>query len=118
MLIFLYCFYLDEPNLLILFPEIERAEKEKGSKLSVMCTTESGKYYPSKLNWFKENNLLPNTTNVVRHSNFLRLDFTSLKLEDAGHYKCNVTDDKDIQGKSFQLIVFGKCFQCSMHVTF
>ena len=50
MLIFLHCFYLDEPNSLILFPEIERAEKEKGSKLSVMCTTESGKYYPSKLN--------------------------------------------------------------------
>ena len=50
-----------------------------------MCTTESGKYYPSKLNWFEENNFLPNTTNVVKHSNFLRLDFTSLKLEDAGH---------------------------------
>ena len=118
MLIFLHCFYLDELNSLILFPEIERVEKKKGSKLSVMCTTESGKYCPSKLNWFKENNLLPNTTNLVRHSNFLRLDFTCLKLEDAGQYKCNVTDDKNIQGKSFQLIVFGKCFQCFMHVTF
>ena len=91
MLIFLHCFYLDELNSLILFPEIERVEKKKGSKLSVMCTTESGKYYPSKLNWFKENNFLPNTTNVVKHSNFLRPDFTSLKLEDAGQYKCNVT---------------------------
>ena len=73
-------FYLDESNSLILLPEIERVEKKKGSKLSVMCTTESGKYYPSKLNWFEENNFLPNTTN-----------FTSLKLEDAGQYKCNVT---------------------------
>ena len=79
-----------------------------------MCTTESGRYYSRKFNWFKENSYLPNTTNVVRQSNFLRLNFTSLKLEDAGQYKCNVTDDKNMQGKSFQLIVFGKCFQSSM----
>ena len=79
-----------------------------------MCTIESGRYYSSKFNWFKENSVLPNTTKVVRHSNFLRLDFTSLKHEDAGQYKCNVTDDKNIQGKSFQLIVFGKCFQYSI----
>ena len=85
-----------------------------------MCTTESGKYYLSKFNWFKDIGLsfLPNTINVVRHSSFLRLGFRSLKLEDAGQYKCNVTDDKNIHGKSFQLIVFGECFQCSMDKTF
>ena len=83
-----------------------------------MCTTGSGKYHSSKSKWFKENSLLPNTTNVIRNSIFLKLGFASLKLEDASQYKHNVTDDKNIQGKSFQLIVLGGCFQCSIDITF
>ena len=69
------------------------------------------RYYSRNFNWFKENNILPNTTNIVRHLTFLRLDFPSLKVEDTGIYKCNVTDDTHIEDKHFQMIVFGKCFQ-------
>ena len=73
-----------------------------------MCTTESIRYYSSKFNWFKESSGIPNKTNLVRHSTFLRLSFGNLKLEDSGKYICNITDDKTIQGKSFQLTVLGK----------
>ena len=68
------------------------------------------KYHSSKFNWFKNNNALPNTTNVVRYSTFVTLVFSSLKVEDGGISKCNITDDKNIQGKRFQLTVFGKWF--------
>ena len=68
------------------------------------------RYYSNKLHWFKENGILPNTTKIVRHSIFVRLDFSSLKVDDTGIYKCNVTDDTNLQGKRFQLIVFGKWF--------
>ena len=68
------------------------------------------KYHLSKFNWFKNNNALPNTTNVVRYSTFVTLVFSSLKVEDSGIYKCNSTNDKNIQGKRFQLTVFGKWF--------
>ena len=71
------------------------------------------RYYSRNFNWFKENDILPNTTNIVRHSTFLRLDFPTLKVEDTGIYKCNVTDDPDLEYKRFQMIVFGKCFQIS-----
>ena len=102
--------YLDTPTSLKLYPEIEWIKKKKGSKLSVMCTTESMRYYSSNFNWFKENRGLPNTTDLVRHSTFLRLNFESLKLKDSGKYNCNITDDETIQGKSFQLTVFGMLF--------
>ena len=75
-----------------------------------MCTTEHGRYYSRKLNWCKENGLLPNTSNIVRHSTFLRLDFSSLKVEDTGVYKCNIDDNEQLQEKHFQLTVFGKPF--------
>ena len=65
------------------------------------------RYYSSKFHWFKENGVLPNTSNIVRHSTFLRLDFASLKVEDTGIYKCNITDDTNVQEKPFRLIVFG-----------
>ena len=68
------------------------------------------KYYSSKFNWFKNNNALPKSTNVVRQSTFVTLEFSSLKVEDSGIYKCNITDDKNIQEKRFQLTVFGKWF--------
>ena len=68
------------------------------------------KYNSRNFNWFKNNNPLPNTTNVVRHLTFVTLEFSSLKVEDSGMYKCNITDDKNIQEKSFQLTVFGKWF--------
>ena len=102
--------YLDTPTSLKLYPEIEWIKKKKGSKLSVMCTTESMRYYSSNFNWFKENRGLPNTTDLVRHSTSLRLNFESLKLKDSGKYNCNITDDETIQGKSFQLTVFGMLF--------
>ena len=73
-----------------------------------MCTTERMRYYSNNFNWFKENGALPHTTNVVRHPTFLRLDFSALKVEDTGIYKCNITDDANFQEKHFQLIVFGK----------
>ena len=100
--------YLDTPTSLKLYPEIEWIKMRKGSKLSVTCTTESMRYYSSNFNWFKENSALPNTTDLVRHSTFLRLNFGSLKLEDSGKYNCNITDDETIHGKSFQLTVFGR----------
>ena len=75
-----------------------------------MCTTEHGRYYSRKLSWCKENGLLPNTSNIVRHSTFLRLDFSSLKVEDTGVYKCNTDDNEHLQEKHFQLTVFGKLF--------
>ena len=58
-----------------------------------------------KFSWFKHSNVLPNTTGIVRHSTFLRLNFPSLREEDSGMYKCNITDDKNIWDKSFQPIV-------------
>ena len=73
-----------------------------------MCTTESMRYYSSNFNWFKGNSVLPNTTDLLRHSTFLRLNFGSLKLEDSGKYNCNITDDETIHGKSFHLTVFGR----------
>ena len=100
--------YLDTPTSLKLYPEIEWIRKKKGSELSVICTTESMRYYSSNFNWFKGNSGLPSTADLVRHSTFLRLNFGSLKLEDSGKYNCNITDDETIQGKSFQLTVFGR----------
>ena len=64
-------------------------------------------YYSRNFNWFKENGILPNTTTVIRHPTLLRLDIGSLKVEDSGIYKCNVTEDPSIQDKRFNLIVFG-----------
>ena len=68
------------------------------------------RYYSNKLHWFKEDGILPNTTKIVRRSTFVRLDLSSLKVDDSGIYKCNVTDDTNLQEKRFQLIVFGKRF--------
>ena len=102
--------YLDDKEPLKLYPAVERIEKKQGSNFSIICTTERMRYYSSNFHWFKENGILPNTTTVVRYSTFLRLDFSGLKVNDTGTYKCNVTDDTNIQEKRFQLIVFGKWF--------
>ena len=104
---FFYCLYLDTKDLLELFPSLEQVQRKKGSNFSIICTTERMRYYSRNFNWFKENGILPNTTTVVRHPTFLKLNMASLKLEDTGIYKCNVTDDQSLQEKSFQLIVFG-----------
>ena len=76
----------------------------------MICTTGRMRYYSSMFNWFKDNGILPNTTAVTRYSTFLRFDFTNLKLEDTGVYKCNNTDDENIQEKILHLTVFGKWF--------
>ena len=73
--------------------------------------------YSSKFNWFKNNNVLPNGTNVIIRSTFLKLDFTSLRVEDTGICKGNITDGKNIEEKSFQLIVFGKWFTFCLLLT-
>ena len=78
-----------------------------------MCTTGHEIYYSSKFKWFKENGVLPNTSNVVRHSTSLRLDFLNLKVEDNGIYKCNINDDGHFKENRFRLIVFGKSFSSS-----
>ena len=100
--------HLDDEDPLTLYPAVERVERKKGSNFSIMCTTKRMRYYSRNFNWFKENGILPNTTTFVRHSTFLRLNIASLKVEDTGMYKCNVTDDANLQEKRFQLIVFGK----------
>ena len=105
---FVYCFYLDDKELLKLYPAVERVEKKQGSNFSIICTTERMRYYSSNFRWFKENGILPNTSTIVRYSNLLRLDFTGLKVNDAGIYRCNVTDDTNLREKRFQLIVFSK----------
>ena len=112
-LTFLYCGYLDDKDPLKIYREVEQIERTKGSNFSIMCTTEHGRYYSSKFNWFKENGVLPNTSNIVRHSTYLRLDFSSLKIEDNGVYKCNINGDGHLQEKNFKLTVFGKSFDSS-----
>ena len=102
--------YLDDKEPLKLYPAVERVEKKQGSNFSIICTTERMRYYSNNIHWFKENGILPNTTTIVRYSTFLRLDFSDLKVNDTGIYKCNVTDDTNLREKRFQLIVFGKCF--------
>ena len=102
------CLHLDEKGPIKLYPAIEHIERKKGSNFTIMCTTERMRYYSKKFNWFKENGALPHTTNVVRHPTFLRLDFSALKVEDTGIYKCNITDDANFHEKRFHLIVFGK----------
>ena len=99
-------FYLDQPDYLKLYPSVKLLERKEGAELSVTCTTELMSN-SRKFSWFKHNNVLPNTTDIVRHSTFLKLEFPSLKEEHSGKYKCNITDDENIREKSFQLIVFG-----------
>ena len=100
--------YLDNKDPLKLYPAVERVVRKKGTNFSIMCTTEHMRYYSKNFNWFKENGILPNTTTVIKHPTFLRLDFSTLKVEDTGIYKCNITDVTNLQETSFQLIVFGK----------
>ena len=100
--------YLDNKDPLKLYPTVERVVRKKGTNFSIMCTTEQMRYYSRSFNWFKENGILPNATTVVKHPTFLRLDFPTLKVEDTGIYKCNITDVTNLQEISFQLIVFGK----------
>ena len=104
---------LENKDTLTFYPTIERVLRKKGSNFSIICTTQRMRYYSRNFNWFKENGILPNTTNIVRQSTFLRLDFPNLKVEDTGIYKCNVTDDPNLEYKRFQMIVFGKCFHIS-----
>ena len=103
-----FCLDLDDNDPLKLYPGVERVEKKEVSDFSIIYTTEHMKYYSSKFCWFKENDILSNTTNIFRHSNFIRLDFSNLKEEETGVYKCNITDDKNLQKKPFQLMVFGR----------
>ena len=110
-MIFFHVFNIGDRDTLTFYPTIERVQRKKGSNFSIICTTERMKYYSRNFNWFKENGILPNTTNIVRHSTFLRLDFSSLKVDDTGIYKCNVTDDPNLDYRRFQMIVFGKYFQ-------
>ena len=105
-----YPLCLDDKGPLTLYPSVERVERKKGSNFSVICTTEGMRYYSNKLQWFRENGNLPNTTKIVRQSVFVRLDFSSLKVNDTGIYKCNITDNTNLHAKRFQLIVFGKWF--------
>ena len=100
--------YLDNKDPLKLYPAVERVVRKKGTNFSIMCTTEHMRYYSKNFNWFKGNGILPNTTTVIKHPTFLRLDFSTLKVEDTGIYKCNITDVTNLQETSFQLIVFGK----------
>ena len=100
--------YIDDKDPLILYPAVERIERKKGANFSILCTTERMRYYSKNFEWFKENGVLPNTSNVVRYSTFLRLDFANLQVEDTGVYKCNVTDETNLKEKRFQLTVFGK----------
>ena len=88
-----YCFYLDKPSSLKLFPSTERIEKKKGSELSIMWLQRT---------WDIIQTLSSNTYDAVRHSTFLRLDFKMLKVKDSGRYTCNITDDESIEAKSFQ----------------
>ena len=101
------CLYLDSKDSLELYPALEQVQRKKGSNFSIICTTERMRYSSRTFNWFKENGILPNTTTVVRHQTFLRLDISNLKVEDTGVYTCNVSEDPSIQHKSFGLIVFG-----------
>ena len=103
-----YCLYIDDKDPLILYPTVEQIERKKGGNFSILCTTERMRYYSRNFDWFKENGVLPNTSTLVRHSTFLRLDFANLQVEDTGTYKCNVTDETNIKEKCFQLTVFGK----------
>ena len=100
--------FLEDKDQLKFFPAVQKVERRQGSNFSVICTTKGMRYYSSKFHWFKQNGMLPSTTNIVKHSTFLRLDFSDLKVNDTGIYKCNVTDDTNLQEKRFQLIVFGK----------
>ena len=104
---FFHCFYLENKGPLELYPALQQVQRKKGSNFSVICTTERMRYYSRNFYWFKENGILPNTTHVIRHSTFLRLDIANLKVEDTGIYKCSVTDDPSVHYKSFQLIAFG-----------
>ena len=83
---------------------------KKGSKISVICTTEHMQYYSRRFNWFKDSTIFTDMTLVIRHSTFVRLNFVSLKLDDSGMYKCNITDNPNVPERRFHLIVFGKAF--------
>ena len=107
------CLYLDSNDPLEFYPALQQVLRKKGSNFSIICTTKRMIYYSRNFNWFKENGVLPNTTTVIRHPTFLRLDIGSLKVEDSGIYKCNVTEDLSIQDKRFNLIVFGTRIPCS-----
>ena len=114
---FYFCYYLEETDPLKLYPAVERVQKRRESEFSIICTTECMRSYSSKFNWFKNNNVLPNGTNVVIRSTFLKLDFTSLRVQDTGICKSNIADGKSIEEKSFQLIVFGKWFTFCLLLT-
>ena len=75
----LFCLDLDDNDPLKLYPGVERVENKEVSDFSIIYTTEHMKYYSSKFYWFKENDILCNTTNIFRHSNFIPLDFSNLK---------------------------------------
>ena len=105
-----YILYLDKAESLNLYPSVERVEKKKGSNFSIICTTEHMQYYSRRFNWFKDSKILTDMTLVIRHSAFVRLNFVSLKLDDSGMYKCNITDDPKVPERRFHLIVFGKSF--------
>lgn len=104
-------FYLDRKDSLILDPGVERVEKKEGDAFSITCSTKQTGYYSSYLNWFKDNSALAIPDSDARTLYLLRLKFTSLKEEDTGAYKCNITDDRKIQEVKFILLVLGKLHQ-------
>ena len=103
--------YSDITDSINLYPAVERVEKKKGDAFSITCLVKQIGYYSSNINWFKDNKALTTTGSITRTLNLLQLNFTNLKEEDTGTYKCNITDDQDIQEEKFKLIVYGKLTQ-------
>ena len=105
-----YCLDLDDNDPIKLYPRVELVENKEVSDFSIICTRERAKYYSNKTCCCKENCILPNTTNIFRHANFIRLEFSNLKVKKTGVYKYIIMDETNLQEKSFQLIFFGQWF--------
>lgn len=105
-----YCLDLDDNDPIKLYPRVELVENKEVSDFSMICTRERAMYYSSKICCCKENCTLPNTTNIFRHANFIRLEFSNLKVKKTGVYKYIIMDETNLQEKSFQLIFFGQWF--------
>ena len=68
-------------------------------------------YPPGTLKWFKNDSYISSSTGLVKpNSNSILLQFSSLKEEDAGSYKCRIENSVGIQQKGFELLVLRECF--------
>lgn len=101
-----YCLDLDDNDPIKLYLRVELVENKELSDFSIICTSK----HESKFCCFKEKGILPNTTNIFRHANFIRLEFTNLKVKETGVCKYIIMDETNLHEKSFQLIYFGQCF--------